>query len=57
MPLTKKGKKIKAAMFEQYGAEKGERVFFASKNAGRITGVDKPRRRTTIASGGKGRPH
>lgn len=41
MPLTEKGEKIKSSMVEQYGPEKGEEVFYASKNAGRITGVDK----------------
>jgi hypothetical protein len=40
MPLTEKGEKIKSAMTKQYGPEKGEQVFYASKNAGRITGVD-----------------
>lgn len=40
MPLTKKGKKIKAAMKKQYGAEKGEQVFYASRQKGTITGVD-----------------
>lgn len=45
MPLTKKGKKIKSAMAEEYGAEKGERVFYASKNAGKIKGVDKAKKR------------
>jgi hypothetical protein len=41
MPLTKKGKKIMAAMKSEYGPEKGERVFYASKNKGRIRGVEK----------------
>jgi hypothetical protein len=40
MPLTAKGEEIMAAMQEQYGAEKGEEVFYASKNAGTISGVD-----------------
>ena len=40
MPLTEKGEKIKSAMEKQYGAEKGERVFYASKNKGTIAGVD-----------------
>jgi hypothetical protein len=40
MPLTSKGKEIKAAMTKEYGAKKGERVFYASKNAGKISGVD-----------------
>ena len=39
MPLTKKGKKIMAEMKKNYGEEHGERVFYASANAGRITGV------------------
>lgn len=41
MPLTSKGKKIKYAMQKKYGKEHGERVFWASKNAGKIRGVDK----------------
>lgn len=40
MPLTEKGKKIKASMKKQYGAKKGEQVFHASKNKGTITEVD-----------------
>lgn len=43
MPLTGKGEKIKGAMEEKYGSEKGERVFYASKNKGTITGVDDAR--------------
>lgn len=39
MPLTKKGKKIKAAMKQKYGGEKGEEVFYASQNKGTITGT------------------
>ena len=46
MPLTKKGKKIKAAMQEQYGKDKGESVFYASQNKGTITGTHKlPKKR------------
>lgn len=41
MPLTPKGKKIKAAMQKQYGAEKGKDVFYASENKGSIKGVAK----------------
>ena len=40
MPLTSKGEEIKSNMTKEYGAKKGEQVFYASKNAGRITGVD-----------------
>ena len=44
MPLTAKGKKIKAAMAKQYGSKKGARVFYASANKGRIKGVTKGKR-------------
>ena len=44
MPLTKKGAKIKAAMRREYGAKKGDRVFYASENSGKIKGVAKKRR-------------
>lgn len=40
MPLTEKGKKIKSSMESQYGKEKGEQVFYASKNKGTIKGVE-----------------
>ncbi len=48
MPLTKKGKKIKAAMMKQYGADTGERVFYAAENKGTIKGVAKakPKRKS-----------
>jgi hypothetical protein len=45
MPLTKKGKKIKKAMKEQYGSERGERVFYASQNKGTIKGTHKGKRK------------
>lgn len=41
MPLTAKGAKIMANMVKTYGsAKKAERVFYASRNAGKISGVD-----------------
>ena len=40
MPLTSKGKKIMGSMKKQYGAKKGKEVFYASKNAGKITNVE-----------------
>jgi hypothetical protein len=40
MPLTDKGEEIKANMKKEYGAKKGESVFYASRNAGTISGVD-----------------
>lgn len=39
-PLTKKGEKILAAMKKAYGEEKGEQIFYAAKNKGKISGVD-----------------
>ena len=40
MPLTAKGKKVLAGMTKEYGSKKkAERVFYASANAGKITGV------------------
>jgi hypothetical protein len=40
MPLSEKGHEIMANMKKQYGEEKGKEVFYASKNAGKISGVD-----------------
>jgi hypothetical protein len=48
MPLTKKGHKIMAAMKEQYGDEEGERVFYASANAGKISGVHAAKDASTL---------
>jgi len=41
MPLTGKGKKILANMKKEYGNKKGESVFHASVNKGKIKGVEK----------------
>lgn len=41
MPLTEKGHTIMKAMLAKYGAKKGEKVFYASKNKGTIKGVEK----------------
>ena len=40
MPLTSKGRRIFSKMRGEYGAKKGESVFYASRNAGTISGVD-----------------
>lgn len=40
MPLTSKGQEIMANMKKEYGEKKGEEVFYASKNSGKISGVD-----------------
>jgi hypothetical protein len=45
MPMTKKGRKIKRAMTASYGKKRGERVFYASRNAGTIKGVDRKRKK------------
>jgi len=41
MPLTTKGKKIMSSMKRTYGGKKGEQVFYATANAGKIKGVEK----------------
>lgn len=40
MPLTKKGEKVMSAMTSEYGAKKGKQVFYASRNAGKLKGVE-----------------
>lgn len=45
MPLTSKGKKILKEMKKEYGPDKGERVFYASANKGRLKGVEGKRRK------------
>ena len=49
MPLSKKGSKIMAAMTKEYGKKKGQSVFYASRNAGKIKGVDNPRANTILS--------
>ena len=41
MPLNKKGKKIMKSMKKQYGAKRGEQVFYATLNKKKIKGVKK----------------
>ncbi len=45
MPLTKKGKTIKKAMDKEYGKKKGDQVFYASENSGKIKGVAKTKKK------------
>ena len=40
MPLTRKGKDIMQSMQRTYGGKKGEQVFYATANAGKIKGVE-----------------
>lgn len=39
MPLSLKGLKIRSAMRKEYGKRKGDRIFYASENKGRIKGL------------------
>lgn len=48
MPLTEKGKEIQSNMKKEYGPEKGESVFYASRNAGTISGVDSLKSRADL---------
>jgi len=41
MPLNKKGKKIMEKMKEEYGKKKGESVFYAMENSGKLKDVKK----------------
>lgn len=41
MPLNKTGEKIKREMIKEYGKKKGEQVFYASENKGRLPKVKK----------------
>ena len=44
MPLTKKGRKVKKAFEEQYGKERGEEIFYATENKGKIKGVTRKKK-------------
>lgn len=39
MPLTEKGKKVKKAIEKTYGKKKGEQVFYATENKGKVKGL------------------
>lgn len=41
MPLSIKGRKVKAAMTKEYGEKKGKQVFYASINKGIVKGAEK----------------
>lgn len=49
MPLTGKGEEILSKMEKEYGSDKGKSVFYASRNAGRISGVDSLRAKVADA--------
>jgi len=46
MPLNDKGKKIMKSMKATYGSKKGEEVFYASLNKGKIKRVKKKKKRS-----------
>lgn len=46
MPLTKKGRKVMAAMKKQYG-DRAEQIFYKSVNAGTLKGVEHKDERST----------
>lgn len=41
MPLSRKGRKIKRSMEKTYGKKKGDRVFYATENKGKVRGLKK----------------
>jgi hypothetical protein len=41
MPLTEKGKKMMGAMKKEYGAKKGESVFYATVKKKKLKGMEK----------------
>ena len=43
MPLTAKGKKLQKKFKEQYGKKKGEKIFYAMENSGKLKKVIKAR--------------
>lgn len=45
MPLTKKGRKVMKALKSEYGPKRGESVFYAMINKGKLTGADFKRRK------------
>ena len=41
MPLNEKGKKMMSAMKKEYGAKKGESVFYATMKKKKLKGMEK----------------
>ena len=51
MPLTHKGEEVLHSMEKTYGSEKkAKQVLYASKNAGKITGIDSAKLDAIVAS-------
>lgn len=45
MPLTAKGAKILKQMQKTYGVKRGKEIFYKSINTGKITGVERKRKK------------
>ncbi len=45
MPLTAKGLAVRKAMRKTYGKKKGDRVFYASINKGKVKGAERKKRK------------
>ena len=54
MPLTEKGKKLKAKFRNQYGKKKGDSVFYAMENSGKLKKVIKARGGQDMGAGSSG---
>jgi len=44
VPLTSSGLKTLGSMAKTYGKEKAKKVFYASINAGKLKGMEKPKK-------------
>lgn len=53
MPLTKKGSKVLSAMQREYGKKKGQSVFYASINAGKLTGAEGRKKKSAWKRGNR----
>ena len=53
MPLTEKGKDIMQSMKRTYGGKKGEQVFYATANAGKIRDVEEQAKGGKVGKGRK----
>jgi len=54
MPLTAKGKKLKKKFREQYGEKKGDSIFYAMENSGKLKKVVKARGGKDMGAGSTG---
>ena len=53
MPLTTKGQKIMSSMKRTYGGKKGEQVFYATANSGKIKNVEEKAKGGKVGKGRK----